>query len=109
MGLGQYNSLGEYCGPHTASSVFLILLRVCTSLPISIFQTHFLLDVHLSIVRIDVGMCWYHNHLLNTVYKRYLPLCGNEEKPPSSFVLGFLFYKRYATWTCLEEPMIKKL
>ena len=25
MGLGQYNSLGEYCGPHTASSVFLIL------------------------------------------------------------------------------------
>ena len=26
MGLGQYNSLGEYCGPHTASSVFLILL-----------------------------------------------------------------------------------
>ena len=27
MGLGQYISLGEYCGPHTASSVFLILLR----------------------------------------------------------------------------------
>ena len=26
MGLGQYNSLGKYCGPHTASSVFLILL-----------------------------------------------------------------------------------
>ena len=25
-GLGQYNSLGEYCGPHTASSVFLILV-----------------------------------------------------------------------------------
>ena len=24
MGLGQYNTLGEYCGPHTASSVFLI-------------------------------------------------------------------------------------
>ena len=24
MGLGQYNSIGEYCGPHTASSVFLI-------------------------------------------------------------------------------------
>ena len=23
-GLGQYNSLGKYCGPHTASSVFLI-------------------------------------------------------------------------------------
>ena len=26
MGLGQYDSVGEYCGPHTASSVFLILL-----------------------------------------------------------------------------------
>ena len=26
MGLGQYDSLGEYCGPHTASSGFLILL-----------------------------------------------------------------------------------
>ena len=26
MDLGPYNSLGEYCGPHTASSVFLILL-----------------------------------------------------------------------------------
>ena len=25
-GLGQYNGLGEYCGPHTASSVFLILV-----------------------------------------------------------------------------------
>ena len=30
MGLGQYNSLGEYCCPHTASSVFLIL--VCPDL-----------------------------------------------------------------------------
>ena len=26
MGHGQYNSLGEYCGPDTASSVFLILI-----------------------------------------------------------------------------------
>ena len=26
MGLGQYNGLGKYCGPHTASSVFLILI-----------------------------------------------------------------------------------
>ena len=25
MGLDHYNGLGEYCGPHTASSVFLIL------------------------------------------------------------------------------------
>ena len=30
MGLGQYNTLGEYCGLHTASSVFLIsLLATC--------------------------------------------------------------------------------
>ena len=28
MGLGQYNSLGEYRGPHTASSMFLILLPI---------------------------------------------------------------------------------
>ena len=28
VGLGQYNSLGEYCGPNTASSVFLILLSI---------------------------------------------------------------------------------
>ena len=26
MGLDQYNGIGEYCGPHTASSVFLILV-----------------------------------------------------------------------------------
>ena len=28
MDLGQYASLGEYFGPHTASSVFLILVLV---------------------------------------------------------------------------------
>ena len=27
-GLGQYDDLGEYCGPYTSSSVFLILIRV---------------------------------------------------------------------------------
>ena len=26
LGICQYNSLGEYCGPHTASYVFLILI-----------------------------------------------------------------------------------
>ena len=26
MVIGQYNSVGEYCGPHTASSVFLIFI-----------------------------------------------------------------------------------
>ena len=31
MGLGQYDSLGEYCGPHTASSVFLISLSPISS------------------------------------------------------------------------------
>ena len=29
MGLGQYNSIGEYCGPRTASSVFVILFLSC--------------------------------------------------------------------------------
>ena len=29
MGLGQYNSLGEYCGPHTAASVIIILSLFC--------------------------------------------------------------------------------
>ena len=28
MGLDEFNSLGEYCDPHTAFSVFLILLLV---------------------------------------------------------------------------------
>ena len=28
MGLGQYDGLGEHCGPHTASSVFLTLLLI---------------------------------------------------------------------------------
>ena len=28
MDLGQYDSLGEYCGSHTASSVFLILVFI---------------------------------------------------------------------------------
>ena len=26
MGLGQFNGLGEYCGPHIASSMFLIVI-----------------------------------------------------------------------------------
>ena len=35
MGLGQYNSLGEYCGLSTASEVFLILvlLALAKTLP----------------------------------------------------------------------------
>ena len=32
MGLGQYDILGEYCVPHTASSVFLILLYMSLKL-----------------------------------------------------------------------------
>ena len=27
VGLGQYDGLREYCGPHTASSVFLMLVE----------------------------------------------------------------------------------
>ena len=32
MGLGQYDSLGKYCDPHTASSVFLILASTSTAI-----------------------------------------------------------------------------
>ena len=40
MGLGQYNCLGEYCGPHTVSSVFLILVFFISiaSVTISLFR-----------------------------------------------------------------------
>ena len=31
MGLGQYDSLGEYCVPHTASFMFLILISMYLS------------------------------------------------------------------------------
>ena len=31
MGLDQYDSLEEYCDPHTASSVFLMLLLFCAN------------------------------------------------------------------------------
>ena len=31
MDLGQYDGLGEYCDPHTASEVFLILIPVSSS------------------------------------------------------------------------------
>ena len=34
MGLGHYNSLGEYCHPHNASSVFLIIILISFSLAI---------------------------------------------------------------------------
>ena len=30
LGLGQYHSLEEYCGPHTVSSVFLTILPQIT-------------------------------------------------------------------------------
>ena len=41
MGLGQYNSLGEYCGSHTASSVFLISVSEssCVAGTIQAFST----------------------------------------------------------------------
>ena len=31
-GLGQYDGLGEYCCPHTAPSVFLIIISMCAHL-----------------------------------------------------------------------------
>ena len=46
MSLGQYNSLGEYCGPHTASSVFLILIPVSISLNPGVQVTKALVNVY---------------------------------------------------------------
>ena len=44
MGLGQYDSIVEYCDPHTASSVFLILVGP-SSTPFYPYTTR--LDQHL--------------------------------------------------------------
>ena len=41
MGLGQYNCLGEYCDPHTASSVFLILLLWCNLICVDLWSGRF--------------------------------------------------------------------
>ena len=38
MGLGQYNGLGAYCGPYTASSVFLVLLLMYSEFIIQLPQ-----------------------------------------------------------------------
>ena len=56
MGLGQYNSLGEYCGPHTACPVFLILLygnftEICQFLQMSHFTTRAVKPVLYCIIR----------------------------------------------------------
>ena len=51
MGLGQYNSIGKYCGSHTASSVFLkLLLSPANSGVVKIMQKcmyiHSILDIY---------------------------------------------------------------
>ena len=51
MGLGQYNSLVKYCGPHTVSSVFLI------SVNLKMFETQDIFAcLHLWICGYDVDM-----------------------------------------------------
>ena len=55
MGLGQYNSLGEYCGPHSASIVFLILrLDYCGFGPFCSTGTKLLLSISLLMVLICI-------------------------------------------------------
>ena len=51
MGLGQYNSLGKYCDPHTASSVFFILFFALKCFPFSPLET----IVHLSSVCFSIN------------------------------------------------------
>ena len=61
MGLGQYNSLGEYCGPHTASSVFLILVHYILHWDHrkpSNFIEHFIKDCLLAFMCISVST-WF--------------------------------------------------
>ena len=43
MGLGQYNSLGEYCDPHTASSVFLILVHISRSVKMHLLDLYIII------------------------------------------------------------------
>ena len=62
MDLGRYDILGEYCGPHTASSVFLILV------PFEGFGI------------VDSAMCISWNHIYLTMdchdWTFFLPGCN---------------------------------
>ena len=55
VGLGQYDSRGEYCDPHTASSVFLILIFLieetmrCTALVFTMGDVRIKDREHLSV------------------------------------------------------------
>ena len=53
MGLGQYNSLGEYCDPHTASSVLLIFIHLAY-----IIGAHMQANTHIMCV-IDTHVCGF--------------------------------------------------
>ena len=45
MGLGQYDGREEYCGPHTASSVFLILVPTKGIIFFTSFETNTLKNI----------------------------------------------------------------
>ena len=77
MCLGQYKSLGEYCGPHTASEVFLVLVST-TSVAVVVNHpyhesSYFSLfdDVFVSLILID-------QQLRNYELKITPPLANND-------------------------------
>ena len=52
MGLGQYDSIGEYCVPHTASEVFLVLVQeLCEHIHLEVIRViHVVLLVFLFVL-----------------------------------------------------------
>ena len=67
MGIGQYNILGEYFDPHTASSVFLILL----------FYT--LKNKHVKAPSV-CSQAWSYKHVIMTSFR--LAFCVNPKSCP---------------------------
>ena len=63
MGLSQYDGLGEYCGPHTASSVFLILIY-----QITYRWFIYICDI---IVVLNIGGYLFLHVVSSTVYLKY--------------------------------------
>ena len=69
MGLGQYDGLGEYCGLHTASSVFLMLLFLDKYIQ-TLWQSRLLSPQRQS----DKQVFFFNGfYILNLCGKRYKP------------------------------------
>ena len=79
MGLGQYNSLGKYCGPHTASSVFLILICILDINEDISGQCFMFLQLFRELLFLSVKQIFEMYPRQNVL--RYLPQC--DQKVPS--------------------------